>query len=203
MGLTLAELHSRIDECTVCASFVSPFKKPAPGLDRGEGRDIFIIGQAPGKTEVTSGQAFSGLSGTRLNDWLIQCGRPISNPRHGVYLTSILKCPMNDHSEFRAMEKHCHHFLQSQLDIVRPKLVITLGRDSFEYMQIAEGKYDELIGQLFRPKDYSAFPHQPYTALMHWPHPSGLNRWHNIPGNVEKLRESFERVKSFLQEESQ
>jgi len=199
MNSALAELHNRIDDCTVCSSFVRPFNKPAPGLDRGEGNEIFIVGQAPGRTEVKSKRAFSGGSGSRLDEWLTQCGRPAEDPRRGVYLTSILKCPMNNKGEFRGMARRCHHFLKSQLEIIRPKLVITLGQESFEYLRIVDGEYNELLCRLFLPADHSLLPHQPFGALMHWPHPSGLNRWHNVPENKIELDDSFAVVKEFLQ----
>jgi DNA polymerase len=198
MGLTLAELHNQIDKCVVCSGFVQPLRKPVSGLDRGNGRDIFIIGQAPGKTEVTSQRAFSGLSGMRLDEWLVQCGRPKTNPRTGVYLTSVLKCPLNTQSDFRGMARRCHHFLESQLELVKPRLVVTLGKESFEYLRVVDGKYDDLIGQLFFPSDDLLLPFHPFKAMVHWPHPSGLNRWHNTPGNSDRLKKSFVDVKNFL-----
>lgn len=88
----LPELHEAIDNCTICGEFVLPLNKPKAGLDRGNGNEILIVGQAPGKTEQTSGRAFSGISGTRLDRWLVDIGRPEQNPRQGVYLTSLLKC---------------------------------------------------------------------------------------------------------------
>lgn len=199
MGLTLAELHIQIDKCIVCSAFVDPFRKPTAGLDRGEGRDIFIVGRAPGRTEVTSRRAFSGLSGTRLDQWLVQGGRPMSNPRKGVYLTSILKCPPNNQTDFKKMAHKCHHFLESQLEIIKPKLVITLGRESFEYLHIVSGGYDDLICRIFFPSEYKLLPPQPFAAMIHWPHPSGLNRWHNTPGNGDRMKESFIQVKKFLE----
>jgi uracil-DNA glycosylase family 4 len=198
MGLTLAGLHSQIDKCVVCSAFVRPLRKPASGLDRGDGRDIFIIGQAPGRTEVTSQRAFSGLSGTRLDEWLVECGRPKTDPRSGVYLTSVLKCPLNKPSDFRGMARRCHHFLESQLEIIKPRLVVTLGRESFEYLRLADGNYDDLIGKLFFPSAGSLLSFHPFEAMVHWPHPSGLNRWHNTPGNGDRLKKSFIEVKNFL-----
>lgn len=198
MGLSLADLHVQIDKCTVCSAFVDPFKKPHAGLDRGEGREIFIVGQAPGRTEVSSRRAFSGLSGTRLDQWLVQSGRPRNDPRNGVYLTSVLKCPLNKQSDFKKMAHQCRHFLESQLEIIKPKLIITLGRESFEYLRIADGGYDDLIGRIFFPSEYKLLAPQPFAAMIHWPHPSGLNRWHNTPGNGDRMKESFIQIRKFL-----
>ena len=194
----LRDLHSQIDRCTICSNFVVPLRKPQSNMARGEGPDIFVVGQAPGKTEVSTARAFSGSSGTRLDNWLIACGRPAGNPRLGVYLTSVLKCPVNLPAQFKLMARNCRHFLDSQIEIIRPKIVITLGLESFEYLKTTQGNYDSLIGQIFYPNDNPLSPPQPFSALVHWPHPSGLNRWHNGDGNGARLEESFKKVKAYL-----
>ena len=198
----LPELHAAIDSCTVCAEFVRPLNKPKAGLDRGSGSEIFIVGQAPGNTEQTSGRAFSGNSGTRLDRWLVAVGRPERNPREGVYLTSILKCspPPNSDRIFKMMWRRCEHFLSEQLELVRPRLVITLGRESFEYLHFVEGDYDSLIGKLFLVEEASLLPPQPFKALVHWPHPSGLSRWHNLAGNTQRMAASIAEVRQFMEE---
>jgi len=199
MSEPLQQLHSLIDKCRVCESFAKPLIKPATGMDRGEGREIFIVGQAPGRTEVSTARAFSGPSGRRLDTWLISSGRPREDPRRGVYLTSILKCALAEPRYFKRMAQQCRHFLESQLEIIRPKLVITLGRESFEYLRIDEGTYDSLIGNIQYPADHPLMPEQPFSAILHWPHPSGLNRWHNGAGNADRLQESFISIRKYLE----
>ncbi|MBV8114573.1 MAG: hypothetical protein JO300_07515 [Silvibacterium sp.] len=171
MTNALGELHQSIDGCTVCSAFAHPLNKPQAGLDRGEGNEIFIIGQAPGNTEQTSGRAFSGVSGTRLDGWLVSIGRPAPNPRNGVYLTSLLKCspPPNSPQTFKLMWQRCRHFLNEQLELIRPRLVITLGRESFERLRFIDGEYDELIGQLFTTDREGLITPQPFSAIVHWP----------------------------------
>jgi uracil-DNA glycosylase family 4 len=196
----LQVLHEAIDNCFVCGKFVNPLNKPQAGLNRGEGNEIFIVGQAPGNTELTSGRAFSGNSGTRLNQWLIGIGRPEQTPRQGVYLTSLLKCPRpNSTTLFKKMWRNCEHFLDEQLELIRPHLVITLGSESFDYLHFVEGEYDSLVGQLFVIEDEPFLAPQPFKAIVHWPHPSGLNRWHNHPGNTERMAQSMAGVKKFLE----
>jgi DNA polymerase len=179
----LEELNYLIDKCTVCSTFVVPLRKPPPGMKRGVGRDIFIVGQAPGKTEVEKARAFSGGSGTRLDNWLVECGRPRANPRSGVYLTSVLKCPLNTKSDFKEMARRCRHFLDSQLEIIKPKLVITLGAESFEYLKIERGSYDSLIGKIQFPNQNLLVPAQPFSAIVHWP-----------------LQASFQEIRAYLED---
>jgi uracil-DNA glycosylase family 4 len=197
----LAELHQSIDRCTVCSEFIHPLNKPRAGLDRGEGSEIFIVGQSPGNTEQTSGRAFSGNSGARLDAWLVASGRPAPNPREGVYLTSLLKCspPRNSNKSFNLMWHRCRHFLNDQLQLINPRIVITLGRESFEYLHFVDGDYESSIGRLFRIRAEDLLTLQPFEAILHWPHPSGLNRWHNIPGNAQRMAKSFDEIKQFLE----
>jgi len=199
MGLTLKVLHEQIDQCTVCNSFVQPLRKPLPGINRGDGHDLFIVGQAPGRTEVKSRRAFSGGSGSRLDNWLVACGRPAKEPRKGVYLTSILKCPMNKPSDFTGMARRCKHFLVSQLEIIQPRILITLGKESFDFLKLEDGEYTDMIGKIYYPAHGALISHHPYTAIVHWPHPSGLNRWHNEPENSQRLRASFAAINELLE----
>lgn len=201
MTRELEDLHQAIDSCFVCGEFVKPLNKPRAGLDRGTGSEIFIIGLAPGNTEQTSGRAFSGNSGTRLDQWLVSAGRPAQDPRRGVYLTSLLKCACPpDAAKFRLMWRNCRHFLDEQLELLRPMLVITLGRESFEFFHLARGDYNSLIGKLFVVDEEGLFAPQPFKAIVHWPHPSGLSRWHNLPKNRERIDESIAAVRAFLEE---
>lgn len=182
----LGELHQSIDQCTVCSEFIKPLNKPQPGLNRGNGSEIFIVGEAPGNTELSSGRAFSGVSGTRLDGWLIAAGRPKEDPRKGVYLTSLLKCscPPNYDKLFKLMWRRCSHFLSDQLELIKPRLVITLGSKSFDYLHFINGDYDSLIGPIYILDEQDLLTPQPFKAIVHWPHPSGLNRWHNMPGRA-------------------
>lgn len=198
----LVQLHAAIDDCTVCAEFIEPLNKPRPGLDRGDGNTIFIVGQAPGNTEQTSGRAFSGNSGIRLDRWLVGVGQPHDDPRYDVYLTSLLKCspPPSPNSAFVMMARRCRHFLDEQLELIRPRLVITLGRESFNYLHMSSGDFDDSICRLYLVNDANLLSPQPFKAIVHWPHPSGLNRWHNVPGNSKRMEESIAEVKGFLEE---
>lgn len=97
------------------------------------------------------------------------------------------------------MLRRCGHFLNEQLELIRPHLVITLGRESFEYLHFVEGDYDSQIGKLFLFEGASLLPPQPFRAVVHWPHPSGLNRWPNLPGNAQRMAESIAEVKQFME----
>jgi uracil-DNA glycosylase family 4 len=192
-------VHERIDNCTICRAFVHGYAKPT-SLDRGEAGRIMIVGQGPGKAELKGTKAFAGQSGKTLTKWLIACGAPTFDPRKGIYFTSIIKCFSPDRTFYGYMAGNCLTFLYQQIAIVRPDLIITLGRDSFLHLNMINHTYENSLCFLYDTREVALItPWGFHVNLMHWPHPSGMNRWHNQQLNREKLDQSFTHVKPFIE----
>jgi uracil-DNA glycosylase family 4 len=157
-----------------------------------------IIGQGPGRAELNGARAFAGQSGRTLDNWLVSCGCSPGNPRIGIYFTSVIKC-IGQEKAFELMAGNCLHFLQSQILTIRPALIITLGRKSYGMLRTSDDDY-ELA--LCKPVDTKQIllvtPFDFHYSLLHWPHPSGRNRWLNSPENRTRLQQSFEHVKRFI-----
>lgn len=104
--------------------------KSAKHMVFGEGRpnaDVVFIGEAPGKTEDETGRPFVGAAGRFLNELLESIGLQ----RKDVYITSILKYRPPKNRDPKPDEKTAFWpYLQAQLEIIQPKLVVTLGRHS-------------------------------------------------------------------------
>lgn len=96
----------------------------------GEGHpnaDIVFIGEAPGKSEDQQGMPFVGASGKFLNEMLAM----IDLKREDIYITNIVKYRPPDNRDPQPDEKKTFlPYLQSQLEVIKPKVVITLGRHS-------------------------------------------------------------------------
>ncbi len=110
---------------------VSPeLAKQAKSLVFGEGRadaEIVFIGEAPGKNEDLQGRPFIGAAGQFLSEML----EGINLKREDVYITSILKYrPPNNREPLPAEKAAFMPYLQAQLEIIQPKLVVALGRHS-------------------------------------------------------------------------
>lgn len=89
--------------------------------------DIVFIGEAPGKQEDIQGLPFVGASGKFLNEMLASVGME----RTDVYITNIVKYrPPNNRDPLPEEKKAFLPYLQAQLEIIQPKLVVTLGRHS-------------------------------------------------------------------------
>lgn len=105
-------------------------KKTATRAVFGEGNpksDIVFIGEAPGKKEDETGHPFIGASGKFL-DLLLE---NIKIKRENVYITSIVKYRPPNNRDPRPEEKEaCQEWLVGELKIIKPKLIVFLGRHS-------------------------------------------------------------------------
>jgi uracil-DNA glycosylase family 4 len=197
---SLTEIHAAIDGCTACASFAVGFKKPLP-LVRGDKSKLVLVGQDPGSTELTSGKAFSGQSGSRLDEWLVKCGFDKEAPRSHAYLTATLKCPAPHPKHRRRMLTRCRHFLDAQLAAICPTLVITLGAVAYAEMAVNEMPFSAAICTFFdSTAERLLVGRRPFPyRLLPWPHPSGRNRWLNDSSNCALLESTFDQVRLTLE----
>ena len=122
----LDELKQTILKNKVC----SELAKTATQLVFGEGNpdaDIVFIGEAPGKHENEQGRPFVGAAGKFLNEML----EGIGLERKDVYITNIVKYrPPNNRDPLPEEKKAFLPYLQAQLEVMQPKMVVTLGRHS-------------------------------------------------------------------------
>ena len=89
--------------------------------------DIVFIGEAPGKNEDIQGLPFVGAAGKFLNEML----QTIDLERKDIYITNIVKYRPPDNRDPLPEEKKAFlPYLQSQLEVIQPKVVVTLGRHS-------------------------------------------------------------------------
>jgi len=89
--------------------------------------EVVFIGEAPGKNEDLQGQPFVGAAGKFLNEML----EMIDLKREDIYITNIVKYrPPNNRDPLPEEKKAFLPYLQSQLEVIAPKVVVTLGRHS-------------------------------------------------------------------------
>lgn len=116
---------------------------------------IIFIGEAPGKNEAESGKPFCGAAGKILDELL----ESVSVKRQDVYITNIVKDrpPENRDPSIEEIEIYSP-FLTRQLEIIKPKIIATLGRFSMEFIMKLYGlesklkKISLLHGQVFKTK---------------------------------------------------
>lgn len=122
----LDALAAEIAEMNICEELA----KQATQLVMGDGNpnaEIIFIGEAPGKKEDEQGKPFVGASGRFLNEMLEAAGLV----RSDIYITNIVKYrPPNNRDPSPEEKQEFWPYLMRQLEIIDPKVVITLGRHS-------------------------------------------------------------------------
>lgn len=126
-------LLDRIKQEIIDKNICPDLAAQATNLVMGDGTinaEIVFIGEAPGKNEDEQGLPFVGAAGKFLNEMLAQAGMQ----RSDVYITNIVKYrPPNNRDPLPEEKKAFWPYLLKQLQIIQPKVVITLGRHSMEY----------------------------------------------------------------------
>lgn len=138
----LGVIEREIIDNNICSDLAAQ----ATQLVMGDGNidaDIVFIGEAPGKKEDEQGVPFVGAAGKFLNTMLEQVGME----RADVYITNIVKYRPPNNRDPRPDEKAAFlPYLVRQLQIIQPKVVVTLGRHSMEYF-LPGAKISEVHGQ--------------------------------------------------------
>ena len=139
------QLKTAILENNICSELAAQ----ATNLVIGDGNlnaEIVFIGEAPGKNEDEQGLPFVGAAGKFLNEMLAAAGLE----RSDVYITNIVKYrPPNNRDPLPEEKKAFWPYLLKQLQIIEPKVVITLGRHSMEYF-LPDMKISQIHGQAKR-----------------------------------------------------
>ena len=122
----LSELYHEIESCHACEELAETRTKVVPG-EGAENAQIVFIGEAPGYHEDQQGRPFVGQAGKFL-DYLINS---ISLTRNDVYICNVIKCRPPDNRDPLPDEiNNCQKWLDLQLALIAPKIVVTLGRYS-------------------------------------------------------------------------
>ena len=159
----LDELEAEVRNCTAC-----PLHKgrthAVPGAGPIDAR-IMFIGEAPGFHEDQQGLPFVGAAGQFLNELLVQ----VDIDRESVYITNVIKCrpPGNRDPKIEEVET-CKPFLDRQIALIDPKVVVTLGRHSMarafpdEKISMVHGEARKVGDQIYLPMYHPAAAlHQP------------------------------------------
>lgn len=125
----LDQIRADILKKNICPNLA----QEATNLVMGDGNadaDIVFIGEAPGKNEDLQGLPFVGAAGKFLNEML----EGIGMDRSDVYITNIVKYrPPNNRDPLPEEKKAFWPYLVKQLQVIKPTVVVTLGRHSMEY----------------------------------------------------------------------
>ena len=121
----LTELNAEIERCRNC-ELARHRTKVVPG-EGPEDASILFIGEAPGWYEDQSGRPFVGSAGQFLEQLIGMIGLK----RNQVFIANVIKCrPPDNRDPMPGEIQACNKWLERQIDLIKPKVVVTLGRFS-------------------------------------------------------------------------
>lgn len=121
----LTELYEQIELCRDC-ELGKHRNRAVPG-EGPEKATLLFIGEAPGWYEDQQGRPFVGPAGQYLEELLASIGLK----RDQVYIANVIKCrPPSNRDPLPAEIQTCSKWLNHQIDLIRPKMIVTLGRYS-------------------------------------------------------------------------
>jgi uracil-DNA glycosylase len=136
-------LAATVRVCTLCGLHRSR-TQTVFGVGKRDAR-LFVIGEAPGADEDRQGEPFVGRAGQLLNAML----RAIGLPRSDVYIANILKCrPPNNRDPEPAESATCTPYLTQQIELVRPRVLLAVGRISAQWLLQTDTPIGKLRGRV-------------------------------------------------------
>lgn len=169
-GTTWIEIRQAVSGCTACSLHQSRTQTVFGVGD--ENADWLLVGEAPGAEEDRLGDPFVGQAGKLLDNMLAAIGL---NRRENVYIANVLKCrpPGNRNPEPDEVAK-CSPFLLRQIGLLKPKLIVAMGRFAAQTLLATDASISSLRGRLHQ---YAGVP------LIVTYHPAYLLR--NLPDKAK------------------
>ena len=175
------QLESACGECRGCELY-----KTRKNLVFGTGNrsaDLMFVGEAPGEREDETGIPFVGAAGQLLDKYLIAVGLE----RESVYIANILKCrPPRNRDPLPEEGDACIGFLREQVKLIRPKIIVWLGRISAMRLIKPDFKITREHGIIVKKGAFAM------TAVYH---PAALLR---DPAKKEDMFRDMKKIKAYL-----
>ena len=148
----LLQINKQIDLCKNC-DLCKTATNPVYGTGNCNAQVVFI-GEAPGAKEDELGLPFVGRSGKLLDSLL----KEINYNRNDVWIGNIVKHrPPNNRDPKQSEIKACEGFLKKQLQVIKPSMIITLGRHALNYF-VPNAKISLEHGKLVSTDQYNIYP---------------------------------------------
>jgi DNA polymerase len=143
-SLTMEEIEEKIKNCQKC-----PLHSTRNHAVPGEGNYhsvVMFVGEAPGEVEDLHGKPFIGKAGQLFSKIL----QSVKIKREEVFITNMLKCrPPGNRNPSKSEIELCLPFLESQIAIINPKIIVTLGNIPTKYLLSSKDGITKVRGKWF------------------------------------------------------
>ena len=176
--------------CASCPRMHKPVVSGGPVVSR-----VILVGQAPGDKEPKLGRPFAWTAGKTLFRWFESAlGWSEAETRSRVYFAAVCRCfpgkkaAGGDRVPDPDEVEHCSRHLQREIEILRPGLVIPVGKLAISQL-IPATRLDECIGKAFQSSragvEFDVIP---------LPHPSGASPWHRMEPGKTLLNQALNQI---------
>lgn len=183
--------QTQLRKCTQCPDMFGP-----PVVGNPIASPIMLIGQAPGDKEILIPKPFAWTAGKTLFKWFKPLGVDEEEFRNLIYISAVCRCfpgkkprggdRVPNHTEI----KTCSRWLNAELEILQPKLVIPVGKLAIsQYLDVK--KLTDVIGQI-----HKVTLNDIQVEMIPLPHPSGASTWHITEPGKSLLQHALKLIKN-------
>lgn len=180
----LQAVTKQVLECRLC-----PLARTRTKSVPGEGNpktELMFVGEAPGHDEDVQGRPFVGRAGQLLTKII----EAMSFRREDVYITNVVKCrPPENRTPVREEVEKCGPYLASQIEIIRPKVIVSLGKSATDFFIRSSKGMTQIRGEFY---EYRGIPVMPTF------HPSYVLRQENIKDVKKQVWQDMQKVMKLL-----
>ncbi|MBQ4167545.1 MAG: uracil-DNA glycosylase [Clostridia bacterium] len=154
-------LYRELDGCTKCG--LCKGRHSIVISDGDPHAEIMFIGEGPGREEDEQGVPFVGAAGRLFNYLLEEAGLT----REEIYICNIVKCrPPQNRDPFPEEAEACLPYLRAQIALVRPKVIVCLGRIAAKYVYDSEIQISRQRGQVRKKGAFYVIPTYHPAAIL-------------------------------------
>jgi uracil-DNA glycosylase len=200
LARTLDAHCSALADCRACGH-----EDPGvvPIISAARSPKVMLVGQAPGQVETSAGErrAFAGRAGKTMFRWLGSIGVDEATFRTRVYIAAVTRCypgpspsGRGDRVPSRQEQERCGRWLDAELRIIRPTLLIPVGKLAMERF-LPSAPLDRQIGRVHEAEHAGG-----RSRVIPLPHPSGASSWVNAPAHKRLLERALALIAAELRE---
>ena len=164
-----------------------------PVISQASAPRVMLVGQAPGKTETVVPRPFAGRAGRTLFRWLGEVGIDEETFRREVYIAAVTRCfpgpspsGRGDRVPSPRERALCRPWLDAELRIIRPAVLIPVGRLAIDVFFPTAPSLDEVVGRAHDVRHEGG-----RSVAIPLPHPSGASSWIHGPGHRELVNDAL------------
>jgi len=175
-----------VKSCAKCPAMIGPVVTPRPVMTK-----VYLVGQAPGPHEGRLGQPFAWTAGKTLFRWFSEIGMDEETFRSRAFIGAVCRCFPGktkqgaDRVPGPEEISHCSEWMRKEIDLLRPDLVIAVGRLAInQFLPVAP--LADIIGTQHRA---TVFGHS--CDIIPLPHPSGASTWFKMEPGKSLLQDAL------------